>query len=79
MILSNDSFEPKKRAASAPIRPADDVMTLDEQVPFDPAEPATFDDEFRVQQQKIERLTEYYDQVVAELLVVLNETQDEVV
>jgi hypothetical protein len=59
--------------------PADDLMTLDEQVPFDAAEPATYDDEFLVQQQKIERLTEYYDQVVAELLILLNESQPEVV
>ena len=48
-----------------------------ERVPSDPAEVATYDDEFRVQQQKIQRLSEYYDQVVAELLALLNESHDE--
>jgi hypothetical protein len=52
-------------------------MTL-ERVPSDPAEVAAYDDdEFRVQQQKIQRLSEYYDQVVAELLALLNESDDE--
>ena len=53
-----------------------ELMTL-ERVPSDPAQAATWDDEFLVQQQKIQRLGEYYDQVVAELLVLLNESDDE--
>ena len=50
-----------------------------ERVPSRPAGAATYDDEFLVQQQKIQRLSEYYDAVVAELLVLLNESHDEVV
>jgi hypothetical protein len=56
--------------------PRDELMTL-ERVPSDPAEVAAYDDEFRVQQQKIQRLSEYYDQVVAELLALLNESHEE--
>ena len=55
--------------------PAGDLLTLDEQVSFQPAEPATYDDAFLTQQQKSQRLNEYYNQVVAELLVVLNESE----
>jgi hypothetical protein len=57
--------------------PEGDLSILDEQVPFLPAEPATYEDAFRAQQQKIQRLNEYYDQVVAELLVLLNESEKE--
>jgi hypothetical protein len=58
------------------LAPAGELMTL-ERVPSDPAEAAAYDDEFLVQQQKIQRLSEYYDQVVAELLALLNESHDE--
>jgi hypothetical protein len=59
-----------------------DTMTLDEARPLDertlsdPAESATYDDEFRVQQQKIERLNAYYDEVVVELRALLGQLQD---
>ncbi len=56
--------------------PEGDLLTP-EQVSFQPAEPASYEDAFRAQQQKIQRLTEYYNQVVAELLVVLNECEKE--
>ena len=56
---------------------ADELFLLDEQTPSAPAEPATHDDAFRVQQQKIERLNEYYDEVVAELRTLLAATADE--
>jgi hypothetical protein len=59
------------------LAPEGDVSTLDEQVSFQPAEPASYEDAFRAQQQKIQRLNEYYDQVVAELLVVLHEVEKE--
>ena len=55
----------------------DELLLLDEQAPSAPAEPATYDDAFRVQQQKFERLNEYYDEVVAELRTLLAETADE--
>ena len=58
--------------------PAGDLWTPSEQVSFQPAEFATYDDAFLAQQQKIQRLNEYYDQVVAELLTLLNESQNEV-
>jgi hypothetical protein len=58
------------------LAPAGELMTL-ERMPSDPAEAATCDDELLVQQQKIQRLDEYYNQVVAELLALLNESHDE--
>jgi hypothetical protein len=58
------------------LAPEGDLLTP-EQVSFQPAEPASYEDAFSAQQQKIQRLTEYYDQVVAELLVVLNECEKE--
>jgi hypothetical protein len=47
--------------------------------PSDPAESVALDDAFRAQQQKIERLNQYYDEVVAELRILLDQSQDEVV
>jgi hypothetical protein len=58
------------------LAPEGDLLTPDE-VSFQPAEPASYEDAFSAQQQKIQRLNEYYDQVVAELLVVLNESEKE--
>jgi hypothetical protein len=58
------------------LAPEGDLLTP-EQVSFQPAEPASYEDAFSAQQQKIQWLTEYYDQVVAELLVVLNECEKE--
>ena len=60
------------------LAPAGELMIL-ERAPSGPPEAAAYDDEFLVQQQKIQRLSEYYDAVVAELLVLLNESHDEVV
>jgi hypothetical protein len=59
------------------LAPEGDLLTPDEQVSFQPAEPASYEDAFSAQQQKIQRLNEYYNQVVAELLVVLNESEKE--
>ncbi len=47
-------------------------LSHDEPAPLQ-AEPATHDDEFSAQQQKIERLNQYYDEVVAELRAVLDQ------
>lgn len=46
---------------------------VDERTLFEPAEPATHDDEFIAQQQRIDRLNEYYNDVVAELRALLDE------
>ncbi len=59
------------------LMPEGDLLTPDEQVSFQPAEPVTYDDAFLTQQQKSQRLNQYYDEVVAELLVVLNESEKE--
>jgi hypothetical protein len=56
--------------------PADDLLTL-EREPSDSAKSAMHDDAFFVQQQKSQRLNAYYDQVVAELLTLLNESPEE--
>jgi nitrate reductase assembly molybdenum cofactor insertion protein NarJ len=57
-----------------------DALTL-ERPASDPAEFATrdfetHDDAFAVQQQRIQRLTKYYDDVVAELLTLLNQSDE---
>jgi hypothetical protein len=57
--------------------PEGDLLTSHDQVLFQPAEPVRYEDAFHAQQQKSQRLNEYYDQVVAELLVVLNECEKE--
>jgi hypothetical protein len=59
------------------LAPEGDLLTPDEQVSFQPAGPASYEDAFSAQQQKSHRLNEYYSQVVAELLVVLNESEKE--
>jgi hypothetical protein len=48
----------------------DELLSLDRRAPSDPAE-YPHDDEFLAQQQKIERLNQYYDEVVAELRALL--------
>jgi hypothetical protein len=59
------------------LAPEGDLSALDEQVSLQPAEPLNYEEAFRVHQQKIQRLNEYYEQVVAELLVLLNESEKE--
>jgi hypothetical protein len=58
---------------------ASEPVSLAAPAPSEAPETATFDDEFRAQQQKIERLNQYYDEVVAELRILLDQSQDEVV
>jgi hypothetical protein len=55
----------------------DELRPLDEQALSDPAESATLDDEFRAQQQKIDRLNAYYDEVVVELRALLGQIHDD--
>jgi hypothetical protein len=55
----------------------DELRPLDKQALSDPAESAIHDDEFRTQQQKIERLNAYYDEVVVELRALLGQIHDD--
>ena len=55
----------------------DELFSLDERAPLDPAGSAALDDEFHAQQQKFERLNRYYDEVVAELRALLDPSHDE--
>jgi hypothetical protein len=57
--------------------PADERLSLDEGAPLDPADSAMHDEEFRAQRQKIQRLNQYYDEVVAELRALLDSDRDE--
>jgi hypothetical protein len=59
------------------LAPEGDLLTSHDQVSFQPAAPASYEDAFNAQRQKVQRLNEYYDQVVAELLVLLNECEKE--
>jgi hypothetical protein len=54
---------------------AGDELLLDERSPPVQAETAPHDDEFYVQQQRIERLNQYYDEVVAELRALLDKQE----
>ena len=54
----------------------DEVLSLDERAPFDPAEDPHHD-EFHAQQQRIARLNRYYDEVVAELRKLLEQDHGE--
>jgi hypothetical protein len=51
--------------------------SLDEQTLSEPAEPAALADEVGAPLQKIEPLSSYYDEVVAELLALLDAVHDE--
>ena len=53
------------------------LLSLDDRAPLDPAESATHDETFCAQQQKIQRLNQYYDDVVAELRALLDQDHDE--
>ena len=55
----------------------DAPRALDEPTLSDPAEFAIHEDEFRTQQQKIERLNAYYDEVVVELRALLGQIEDD--
>ncbi len=57
--------------------PAAELFSLDDRAPLNPAERAALDDEFATQQQKIERLNRYYDDVVTELRALLDQSEDE--
>ena len=57
--------------------PAEELFSFDDGAPLDPAESTALDEEFRAQQQKSERLNEYYDEVVAELRALLDQSLDE--
>ena len=56
---------------------ADELFSLDEGAPSVPAESAAYDQEFRVQFEKTERLNQYYDEVVAELRALFDQSADE--
>jgi hypothetical protein len=56
--------------------PAGECLSIDEQASIDPAEIAPHEEEFREQQQKIQRLNEYYDDVVAELRALLDDSDE---
>lgn len=55
----------------------DELRSLHEPVAADSAESATSADKFRAQLQSSERLTEYYNQVVAEIRASLERAEEE--
>jgi hypothetical protein len=66
----------KMKSGNLKLVPDGDVLTL-ERPASDPAESAAYDEAFFVQQQRSQRLSAYYDEVVAELLTLLNESEDD--
>ena len=55
---------------------ADEPLAIDEQAPIDQTEIAPHEEAFREQQQKIQRLNDYYDDVVAELRALLDQSDE---
>jgi hypothetical protein len=55
---------------------ADELLSIDEQASIDQAGLAPHEEAFREQQQRIQRLNEYYDDVVAELRALLDESEE---
>ena len=55
----------------------DELQSLHEPAASDSIEDATHTDKFRVQMHNSQRLNEYYNQVVAEILATLDQVQDE--
>jgi hypothetical protein len=55
----------------------DEPVSFDEQASFDPTISPDLNDAFVAQQQKIDRLNQYYDEVVAELRKLLDNSRDE--
>ena len=55
----------------------DELQSLHEPADSDSVEDATHTDKFRAQMHNSERLNEYYNQVVAEILASLERVQDE--
>lgn len=55
--------------------PEDGFSSIDEQASSDQAAPA-YEEEFREQWQKVERLNRYYDDVVAELRALLDQSEE---
>ena len=56
----------------------DELRSLHEPAATDPAEPATDTDRFREHMRSSERLTEYYNQVVAEIRASLDRAEEEI-
>ena len=56
----------------------DELRSHHEPAAADPAEPATDTDRFREHMQSSERLTEYYNQVVAEIRASLDRAEEEI-
>ena len=57
--------------------PAAELFSFDDRARLNPAERGMLDEEFAAQQQKIERLNRYYDDVVTELRALLDQSEDE--
>jgi hypothetical protein len=55
--------------------PEGELLSMDEQASTDQAANA-YDEAFRAQQQKIQLLSKYYDDVVAELRAMLDESEE---
>ena len=62
------------------MKPGDiETLSRDEPVSLaasDPTESVTLDDAFVAHQQKVERLNQYYDEVVAELRALLDQSEE---
>lgn len=56
--------------------PAGELLSVDEQALIDQTAAAPYEDAFREQQQKIQLLSKYYDDVVAELRAMLDDSEE---
>ena len=56
--------------------PEGELLSIDEQASIDQAAVPPYEEAFREQQQKIQLLSKYYDDVVAELRALLDESEE---
>jgi dihydroxyacid dehydratase/phosphogluconate dehydratase len=56
--------------------PEGELLSIDEQASIDQAAAPPYEEAFREQQQKIQLLSKYYDDVVAELRAMLDESEE---
>jgi hypothetical protein len=58
------------------LAPAGELLSMDDQTSIDQAAAATYEEEFHEQWQKVRRLNQYYDDVVAELRTLLDQSEE---
>jgi hypothetical protein len=64
------------KSGNLALAPAGELLSMDDRASIDQAAAATYEDEFHEQWQKVQRLNQYYDDVVAELRALLDQSEE---